>query len=148
MKRDWPCSVYLAGSSRELERVLYYAERLESVGLKITLKWWGHVQANGVGNDGLLEVQDQARFALGDLRAIREADIFWLLWSPQKTGADWEAGYAYALHSRGEGISSFVVSGKGSSTSIFSALAFRDESDAIGLVEVVARAARLQRGDA
>lgn len=139
-------SVYLACSQREIDRVVYYAERIERAGLTITCKWWEHVLQNGVGNDGALHVDEQKRHALGDLRGVREASIFWWLWSPTKTHADFEAGYAYGLHARGEGPLAFIASGPGCSSTVFSSLAFRDESDAIGLVEIVRRAGNIARG--
>jgi hypothetical protein len=73
-------SLYLAGSSRELTRVLKYVEKLERSGVvSLVGPWWEAVQAHGVGRDAELTRQHQHDHACEDLEGVRSARLFWAL---------------------------------------------------------------------
>jgi len=130
--------VYLAGASRELERVKKYAELLERSGLeRITYCWWQDIEANDVGTDHRLTRDEQCAYATGDLRGVYEAQLVWFLWPEAPSmGAPVEYGFALAV-SRQNPMRLVVTGGKASSC-IFTALAhYRDTSDMLGLAEVV-----------
>lgn len=139
-------TVYLAGASRELERVEKYAGLLVSSGLvRISHPWWSAVKAHGVGNDHTLERDEQAFHALTDLEGVERADVIWCLWPEgYSAGCPLELGYALALkHSDPGRALGIVVSGAKSHACIFTALAhYRDADDDAALYEVLRHAAK------
>jgi len=126
--------VYLAGASRELDRVLPMVERLERSGLVVLhSRWWDAVQHHGVGKDGELTREQQAAHATADLEGVRDAELVWVLWPEARSvGAALEYGYALAsrIHT--------VVTGPTAHECIFTAKAnYRDADDWAGLHEVL-----------
>lgn len=97
--------IYLAGPSRELERVRHWAAMLDRSGLfEFTHRWWlsydqgGHV----VGADALLLLDERKSIASNCMVAIVRADIVWALWPDTATseGVPFETAYAIgrAIH--------------------------------------------------
>lgn len=132
--------VYVAGASRELDRVKAMVAKLEASGLvEITSRWFDAVEAWGVGRDAEL-TDDQARgHALADLQGVSEAELIWFLW-PQNhsAGAFVEFGYALSLKNN-----TVLVSGEHSAC-IFTRLAdFRSTTDENALELVLNLAAGL-----
>jgi nucleoside 2-deoxyribosyltransferase len=125
--------VYLAGPSRELDRVLPIVASLEQTpGVAIAYAWWRDVQAHGVGKDGELDAEAQRYFASADLRAIRKSDLIWLLWheTSHSNGVPFELGYALGMQKPA------IVSGSKASECIFTALVERHVTDAEALERV------------
>jgi len=95
-------SIYIAGSSHEIERVrCAYALLEEQPNFELVYDWTQAIEeraARGLG-DGDLTQTDADRYAERDLLAILCADVFWLLQpAVPSQGAFFEAGFAYALH--------------------------------------------------
>ncbi len=89
-----PKSIYVAGSSKERELVSAYMRGLEAAGWRITLDWPAAMDASPVA-DTAMTLVEQERHAYADLKAIDDADVFWLITpSTPSTGAWFEAGYA------------------------------------------------------
>ncbi len=89
--------LYLAGASAEAEMVRDFAQLVESCGHVITMKWWEPVLANRAAGipDSALSHEERVAHAKADRRAVRQADVFWLLVpSAQSTGAWVEFGVA------------------------------------------------------
>lgn len=113
--------VYIAGPSSDLDRVDRAIALLAHVeGVELTYDWTKAVRAErerGVTDDAL-SFEDARRYATLDLRAIRQADLLWLLLPPPgstSVGAWVELGYALAMGLRivasGERSSSIFVRG-------------------------------------
>ena len=139
-----PLRIYLAGASRELDRVLPMVERLERSGLVVLhSRWWDAVQAHGVGNDHALTREQQAGYADADLEGVRDAELVWVLWPEARSvGAALEYGFALAscIHT--------VVTGPTAHECIFTAKAnYRDADDWAGLHEVLRVAAERKLPD-
>lgn len=79
MKRTTrPRKIYIAASSTELARAKEAARTATLLGLEIAGAWWSDVEDYGEANP---EDDDEARirYSVKDLKAVRSADIFWLL---------------------------------------------------------------------
>lgn len=130
--------VYLAGASRELDRVTRMALALEAAGtVEITHKWWSAVMKHGVGTDAGLERSEQAKYAREDLDAVRRANCAWILWpEAPSSGALIEFGFALAKKIP------CVVTGWKAHECIFTAPddVYRERGDMLGLYEVLRRA--------
>lgn len=91
--------IYIAASSREVDRVRRAQELAVRWGWKLTLDWLTPMEANrarGV-SDTDLTASHQAIIALEDLAAIESSDLVWLLSPREPTiGAWWEASHASA----------------------------------------------------
>jgi hypothetical protein len=89
--------VYIAASSREVERVREAQRMLAEWGHDLTLDWLTPMLAliaEGIG-DADLSREAQAEAASADLRAIDNADALWLLAPREATKGAWvELGYA------------------------------------------------------
>lgn len=95
--------VYVAGSSKQLDRVRNAMEALRELGHTVAHDWVSIVEAVGSAHPD--DDSGRARFAKADLAAVAQADMLWLLYQDESVGAFWEAGYA-----QGRGIP-VVVSG-------------------------------------
>ncbi len=129
--------VYLAGASRELDRIRPFVSVLDRSGIvQLTYRWWEAVEKHGVGRDHELTRDQAAGHALNDLDGVRSCQLFWVLWPENHSvGAPLEFGFAMA-----SGIPT-IVTGKNVKACIFTALAtYRDDSDALGMHEVMRRA--------
>lgn len=110
--------IYIAASSREVERVRAAQAAVAARGWTLTLDWLTPMLANIEAGrpDAALGDEEAAEYARADLAAIASADVLWLLAPTQPTkGAYVELGYA--LGTRRVPV---VVSGP--RTSIFEAL--------------------------
>ncbi len=109
--------IYVAGASKEPERVRAAMTAVRAHGWEVTLDWLADIEAAGSANEGLSQL-DRVRYAQSDLRGIDRADVVWLL-APVigGVGAWVELGYALA---RGYTV---IVSGASSARTIFAALA-------------------------
>jgi len=90
--------IYIAGSSNELETVRPWITACKDIGLDITLDWTIPVEKQG-GNPTNLPEEERQGFAIEDLTAVEQADIFWLLVPSNHTsrGCWVEFGYARAM---------------------------------------------------
>lgn len=109
--------IYIAGASKEPERVRAAMAAARFGGFDITLDWLAAIQNAGAANEGLDDAE-RRRYAFEDCAAVRAADVVWLL-APENasTGAWVELGFAIALGKR------IVVSGPARTRCIFAALA-------------------------
>lgn len=131
-----PLRVYVAGSSRELDRCVLNAAALVSAGIAITHKWWDAVIAarrSGWLSDADLAPAEQLRHALADIHGLQSADAVWVLWpfQPFTGGMAVELGYALAVQKP------VFVSGPTAATCIFTAMTQRFESDVLALRAVI-----------
>lgn len=89
--------IYVAGSSKELERVKACSAELEIAGHEVVSTWWRDVEVEGCGNPTLLE--KRIHFAQKDLSEIDRCGVLWLLVPVEGVsshGAFLEYGYALA----------------------------------------------------
>lgn len=118
-----PLRVYVAGASKEPERVRWAMDAVRALGCEITLDWLAVIEAEGAANEGLTDAV-RRRAARADLDAVGDADVLWLLApSNASTGAWVElgaalSGRAWAAHPGG-----VIVSGPARHRCIFAALA-------------------------
>lgn len=115
--------IYLAASSRELERAKHWAERLEREGFELTAKWWEDVEAEVDANP--TDHDARIKYARKDVFAVARADFLWLLVPPHGVhshGAFLEYGLALGGEARR------VASGD-TKRSIFLALGEEFETD-------------------
>lgn len=123
MKRQH--SVYVAGSSREIERAERCAVLLSGSGVRVTSTWMANVRKVGDGNPRCAAPHDRLRWANGCLTDIHAADAVVILVPPAETGSigAWvETGYAHAL------AKAMVFSGD-TKQSVFCALGIEVASD-------------------
>ena len=88
--------VYVAGASAEYSRAKEWARKLEATGfIRVTHDWWTSVEHHGVGGDHALTEDERMAYAIGDLGGVRDARVFWALWSDHRSnGRSIELGYA------------------------------------------------------
>jgi hypothetical protein len=89
--------IYVAGSSRELERAEAAIAACRALGHKITVDWPAAMRANPADHE--LSPADQEHYARLDIRGVLEADLVWLLIPDRanpSAGAWFEAGVAHA----------------------------------------------------
>ena len=99
--------IYVAGASREGEKVRYWESELRKYGVAVTSTWSRDCES-WAGKDALLPLEDARRRAQLCAAEVGAADIVWLLWPSASTiGAFWEAGLAQGLGKR------LVISGPG-----------------------------------
>lgn len=117
--------VYVAGASKEPERVRAAMDAARCAGFVVTLDWLAAIEAAGAANEGLDDGQ-RRHYAAEDLAAVESADVLWLL-APgnASTGAWVELGYAIALRDQVGATSRprIAVSGAARTRCIFAALA-------------------------
>jgi hypothetical protein len=109
--------VYVAGASREPERVRRWMDMLRGAGHEITHDWLAAMEA-APAPDHLMSTTALLPYALADQAAVLEADVVWVL-APEapSTGCWVELGMALQAGRR------VVVSGPGARRCIFSAMA-------------------------
>lgn len=89
-------SVYVAGSSRELQRARHWMNRLREEGIEVTSKWVEGIELVGEANPREAPVVDRRRWSNDCTRGVLEADVVWCLVSPTiSAGMYFEAGVAY-----------------------------------------------------
>lgn len=93
--------VYVAGSSKELERCSNWIEQLQQEGIEVTYNWVPAVTRELSGEEVYRDFQLRS-FARNDLRGVDEANLVWLLapTTSHTRGAWVEMGYALALGRR------------------------------------------------
>lgn len=81
--------LYIAGASKEPERVRAMMEAAEALGFELTLDWLHviEVEQGGAANPACDVLR--RRFARDDLRAVREADIVWVLAPENASTGSW-----------------------------------------------------------
>ncbi len=127
-----PLRVYVAGSSRELDRVRLAMDKLRFAGVAITHDWTDSVLEVGSANPEGATQADRAQWAWEDLRGVKDADILWVLWPDYvSAGACVELGYAFALNKR------VIISGGSPGQSIFTSLGEYYDTDALARAEVL-----------
>lgn len=72
--------IYIAGSSKDIERCEQWRDRCIGVGIEITEDWMAEMRATP--NDALLDHERLVHCALADLRGVEQADYVWLLAPP------------------------------------------------------------------
>lgn len=135
-------SVFLSGSSREADRVREMAERLDASGITITQRWWepsdhGTPEEWG-GKDGGIPRLAQDSLTRLNMRAIVQADAFFLLWPDNGLLSTCIAELGFAL-AKGKPV---IVTGRRSHECTWTGLSeiYRDPSDLLGHAEVARRA--------
>lgn len=133
--------VYIAASSREMDRARAAMFALRAWGCEITEDWVAAIEAAGAANEGLSD-EDRRRYAGADLRGVADADVFWLLAPETPSAGCWvEMGYALSHTTWGQSPARIIVSGPGRARCIFAALADVEvDTDAAGLEAVLAMA--------
>jgi hypothetical protein len=122
-------AVYVAGSSRELERAEAVIAALRSAGVHVTGDWVGHIRdcrAAGVATDAELSDDEARAVALLDLDALdRACTLLLLAPAPEapSCGAWVELGAAYLAGLR------LVISGPHARQSIFTRLGHIYDTD-------------------
>lgn len=110
-------SVYVAGSSGEIESCASWAHRLRDAGHDVERDWPAIASANGGPNPRDAQHELRLDLAEGDLRGVFNASIFWLLVPDAPSCGAWvELGYAWSLRRK------IIVSGDWRK-SIFTSLA-------------------------
>lgn len=145
--------IYIAGASKEPERVRGAMNMAKKLGLEITLDWLANIEAEGTANEGL-DDEKRVRYSTADLDAVRRADWVWVL-APALTSPSagcWvELGYALALTAHSvEGRDRhwkpsprIIVSGPGRVKCIFTSLAEREFDTDLEALAFLSDACRL-----
>lgn len=132
--------VYVAGASREHERVRKWANALSLADhIALTLTWWEGAEA-WAGRDEVLPLHAQRPFAAKCEGAIRASRIFWMLWPETEltAGAFIELGYALSTRFHAGRHFDVIISGLTCTRSIFTASAdYRSDSDALAFDQVL-----------
>lgn len=147
--------IYLAASSREVERVRALAERVEAAGLTIALNWWDlgpHGTAQEwAGKDGCLSRDLQRHITRRHMRAIKECHVFWLLFPGDGLRSTCESELAFALARQGEDCA-VIVTGELAHVAPWTSVAdYREVEDLLGLAElarIAVAAHRIRMGGA
>lgn len=132
-----PLRCYLAGPSSDLPRVLRWAERLEAIGVEITLRWW-----EGFRPTEELTDDDRYRVAWLDADAIDRAQLVWCLAPGVRSDALVEMGYAICVGRHRPDAAVVYVSGPRSQRGVFATLAdgeFDSDDEAFAAIERVVR---------
>lgn len=95
-----PLRVYVAGSSKERERVEWAMGVVRESGAELTHDWLAVMDA--AGPDELCDHRTLRAAAQDDIKGIDAADVVWFLVpKTPSTGAWFEVGYAFARFDRG-----------------------------------------------
>jgi len=133
-------SIYIAGSSAEVERVRYWTSAAERAGWEITLDWL-RVMDTVAREDRLLADVDRQMHARDAWHAIHRADVYWLLAPEEPSIGAWtELGLAIAA-----GRVEVIASGPASRRSIFAALAEEFATDHSAFEAICTRYVRGER---
>ncbi len=92
-------SVYVACSSRELDRAKHWMAELRAVGIDVTSKWAENIEEVGEANPRGASDADRFKWSRQDLADVASADVLWFLVPEEASGggAYFEAGYAHAV---------------------------------------------------
>lgn len=140
-----PVLVYVAGSSKEIDRVQVAQQAVVDAGASISFDWTAVVVANmraGI-TDEMLPPAIKRRHARADLGGIERADVFWLLLPETPSIGAWvELGSALAA-AKGHGRPVVVASGHGPRplfAELCDAILHSDEDAAVWIRALVERA--------
>lgn len=121
--------VYVAASSKELERAKWAMAQVRALGHDITHDWVRCVEQEGEANPAAATLSQCQKWAWDDLEGVSNADVVWVLMPDQDGfGAGVELGYALS-----NPYMRIICSGP-TRRSIFSALAdncFPNDSDVV-----------------
>lgn len=119
--------IYLAGSSREIETVERYRDKLIAAGWTITHDWCSAMRACPVP-DSQLTPEQRMRYATDDAAGVIAADVLWLLVPQAPSKGAWvELGIAIG-HAAALGLFPMVIASGGGDASIFNGYAYRMDS--------------------
>jgi hypothetical protein len=120
-----PIRVYLAASSKEVDRAEYWTTRLSSKNILITSTWLDDAKSIIGCNSPEHSHEDRLNAADECVAGVETADIIWVLMPiVGSMGAFWEFGYAHACQL------ATCISGAAQYNSVFSALAkYRFDTD-------------------
>lgn len=84
-----PMKIYIAGSSKDIERCEAWRDRCVGAGIEITEDWMSEMRSTP--NDALLDHDRLVACALADIRGVETADVLWLLAPPvsKPSGGCW-----------------------------------------------------------
>lgn len=122
MAHETKCLIYVAGASKEPQRVRAAMDLIVALGGKLTLDWLQQIEEAGASNEALSE-QDRHRCATEDFDAVRRAQVVWMLASTLSQGAPTELGIALA------DAKLIVVSGPARVKNIFASLCVEFDGD-------------------
>lgn len=97
--------VYVAASSKDLDRAESVGIQLEEAGCTVTQKWWEQIAIRaktGLSDADVTEDQ-AASIRAGDEIAIYDSDYMLVLGDPPSGGLMYELGYARGLNENEEG---------------------------------------------
>ena len=92
--------IYVAASSKELERAERIMAALRARGHEITFDWTVPIRERAARGepDAKLSITERGFYAFKDTNGIEDADLFWqLIPTTESAGAWWELGYATGL---------------------------------------------------
>lgn len=115
--------IYVAGASKEPQRVRAAMDLIVALGGKLTLDWLRKIEETGASNECLSD-SDRHKYAQDDFGAVRQAQVVWLLASTLSQGAPTELGVALT------DAKPTVVSGRDRMKNIFCSLCVEFDSDA------------------
>lgn len=93
-------SIYIAGASRELDRVRPRVEAVDaSPHFRITLNWVPLIDSFGGDSVDTRPQADRAKNAMDDIKAVVDADVVWFLLPKEQTKGMWaELGSALTMN--------------------------------------------------
>lgn len=90
--------VYVAASSRELERAKWAMAQIRAMGHEISHDWVRCVEEEGEANPSAATLDQCEKWAWDDLEGVENADVIWLLMPDAGGfGAGVELGYAIGM---------------------------------------------------
>lgn len=124
--------LYIAGSSKELERVKKFATYAKDQGFMITEPWWDKVEEHGANPD--IPRAKKKEFADADIAGLEAAECVILLAPADNSGFGCAFEYGYAIAKK----KPVVIAGK--HASVFCALrpTVLSDNEALGHLETVA----------
>jgi hypothetical protein len=93
--------IYVAASSKELDRAKWAINELRALGHTVTHDWPAEVEKVGSANPTDATIDEAASWSIEDLDGVDDAEVLWLL-VPEADGfgAGVELGYAICLRDR------------------------------------------------
>jgi len=135
-------SVYVAASSRDIERAELAMNKLRDAGIDVTSTWIDTIRKVGDANPQNATNEQRRSWSGADVAEVMNSDALWLLMPKSPSfGATFEFGFAFA-----KGLVTWA-SGPDHRTSIFTALATHQfDSDEDAFDDIVAFAEHVQCG--
>lgn len=130
-------SIYVAASSKDIERAKHWIEHLALAGIHVTSTWIASIEKAGSANPRSTADADQrsARWGYADenVRCIEQAQVLWLLVPPHDKptiGAWYEAGVADTMKKI------VIASGDDTERTVFTARASEFRTDLQAFAEI------------